>query len=142
LAESPNQHEAESAMREAQRLMLKFNLDAPDAGRRGYRFRHLGAPTGRLQPHQRFVAAILGKFFFVETIWVTVHRPLDGIPGTVLEVCGTDANLEMASYVHDFLERSGERLWAEHKRASGVRGDRDRRSYLAGVMRGFYEKLE
>ena len=150
LAESPNQHEAEGAMREAQRLMLKFNIDVcsgtadggQSAARRNYRFRHLGEPTGRLQPHQRFLASILGQFFFVESIWVTVHRPLLGQRGTVLEICGTPENLEMASYVHDFLLHSAERLWREHKYEMDIEADRDRRSYLSGVMRGFYEKCK
>jgi len=49
LAESANRHEAEAAMARAQELMLKHNLEAPSSigARRGYGFRHLGAPTGR-----------------------------------------------------------------------------------------------
>lgn len=145
LAESSNRHEAEAAMREAQRLMLKYNVDAaastPDA-RRHYSFRHLGAPTGRLQPHLRHLGAIIGEFFFVEAIWVTVHRPLLGQSGTVLEVCGSEANLAMAAYVYDFLLQAADRLWETHKREHRVTGDRDRRSFLTGVMRGFYEKLK
>src|SRR5262249_20613333 len=141
LGASDNQHEAEVAMREAQRLMLKHNLaGAGEARRRGYAFRHLGEPTGRLQAHQRVLGAILGRHFFVEPIWVSVHRPLVGSAGTVLEVCGTEANLEMASYVHDFLLRTAEHLWVEHRRAKGLRGDAQRRSFLVGVMRGFSDK--
>ena len=59
----------------------------------------------------------------------------------MLEICGTESNLEMASYVHDFLLRTSERLWREHKHAEGLRSDADRRSYLQGVMRGFRDKL-
>ncbi len=59
----------------------------------------------------------------------------------MLEVCGTPANLEMAAYVHAFLTHAADHLWREHKRAKGLRGDRDRRTYLAGVMAGFLEKL-
>lgn len=143
LAESPNQHEAELATREAQRLMLKHNLEAHAAGRRaGYSFRHLGTPTGRLQAHQRMLASILGSHFFVEPIWVSVHRPLEGIAGTVLEVCGTEANLDIAAWVYDFLLATAERLWRDHRRAAGLRGDTLRRSFLAGVMRGFHKKLD
>ena len=142
LAESPNRHEAEAAMRQAQRLMLTYNVDvtASRAARR-YGFRHLGEPSGRLQAYQHHLAGILGDFFFVETIWVTVHRPLDGLSGSVLEVCGSAENLEMAAYVHDFLLAAAERLWRDHKRASRIASDRDRRSYLTGVMRGFHQQL-
>jgi hypothetical protein len=144
LADSPNANEAEAAMAAAQRLMLKYNLDAAaargDAGV-GYAFRHLGQPSGRTGEHERLVAAILAEHFFVEVIWVPVYRPLEGRHGSVLEICGTTENLEMASYVHAYLLHAAERLWREHKRARGIRGDRDRRTYLAGVMAGFLEKL-
>lgn len=145
LAESSNRNEAESAMREAQRLMLKYNLEAASAGPRrpsSYGFRHLGEPTGRLQAHQRQLAAILGSYFFVEPIWVPTHQVLTGKSGTVLEVCGTLANLEMAEHVYHFLLETAERLWREHRRQNYLFSDRLRRSYLVGVMRGFTEKLD
>lgn len=143
LAGSPNVHEAELAMREAQRLMLMHNLDAARAGAaRRYGFRHLGEPTGRVQLADRVLASILCTHFFVEAIWVSVYRPRAGTRGTVLEVCGTDENLALAEYVHGFLRHTAERLWREHKRREDIRSDRDRRSYLAGVMRGFRDKLD
>lgn len=153
LADSPNRNEAESATREAQRLMLKYNLgiaagrdDNPQGSPRGrafreYQFRHLGEPTGRVQAHMRQLAALLGRHFFVEPIWVSVHRPHLGRSGKVLEICGTPANLEMAAHVHDFLLCTAERLWREHRNLQRITSDRLRRSYLVGVMRGFEEKL-
>lgn len=142
LAESPNVHEAQAAASAAQRLMLKHNLDVAEArAKRGFSYRHLGKPTGRIIEAERWIANILRAHFFVETIWVPVYRPLEGKPGRVLEICGTPANLELASYVYEFLFQAAERLWASHKKANGIRGDRDRRTYLAGVMLGFHEKL-
>jgi hypothetical protein len=142
LAESPNQHEAEAAAAQAQRLMLKHNLEhVRDAQQRRYGFRHLGRPTGRLSAADHVLATILAKHFFVEVLWVTVYRPLEGKHGRVLEVCGTPENLAIASYVHEFLEHTAARLWREHKRSQRLRTDRDRRTFLAGVMTGFAEKL-
>jgi len=142
LAESSNIHEAEAAMGAAQRLMLRHNLDAVRSRAPvGYGFRHLGTPTGRVGEHQRLLAAILGEHFFVEVIWVPVYRPLEQKRGSVLEICGTAANLEMAAYVHAFLTHTAEHLWRDHQRARGSRSNRDRRTYLAGVMTGFLEKL-
>jgi hypothetical protein len=144
LAQSSNQHEAEAAAVAAQRLMLKHNLNEVHAGtarQRGYAFRHLGEPTGRVVEHQRMVAMILGKHFFVEVIWVPVYRPLEGKRGSVLEICGAPANLAIAEYVHGFLMQTAERLWAEHKRAQRLAGNRERLTFLAGVMAGFAEKL-
>jgi hypothetical protein len=142
LAESPNRHEAEAAMAAAQRLMLKHNLDAVSAAqRRDYAHAHLGRPSGRIGEHERIVAMILGKHFFVEAIWVPVYRPLEAKRGSVLEICGTRSNLAIAEYVHGFLHAMAERLWKEHKRAQSIGSDRDRRSFLAGVMVGFADKL-
>jgi hypothetical protein len=144
LAESANVNEAQAAMSAAQRLMLKHNLESIAAGGRrpsGYAFRHLGKPTGRVSEAERLLGAILGKHFFVEVIWVPVYRPLEGCRGSVLEVCGTPANLEMAAYVHAFLTHTADHLWHEHKKERKIRGDRDRRTFIAGVMLGFLEKL-
>ncbi|UQA59073.1 SprT-like domain-containing protein [Polyangium aurulentum] len=142
LAESANVNEAQAAMNAAQRLMLKYNIDSVgDRAQRGYGFRHLGKPTGRVSEAERRLASILGRHFFVEVIWVPVYRPLEGKRGTVLEICGTHANLEMASYVHTFLTRTAEQLWQAHKKSRGMNGNRDRRTYVAGVMAGFDEKL-
>jgi len=143
LAGSPNEHEAQAAMNAAQRLMLKHNLERVRSGaRRGFEFKHLGDPTGRVGEAARLLVSILGEFFFVEVIWVPVWRVLEGQRGTVLEVCGTPENVALADYVHHFLTHTSERLWREHKRAAGLRGNTDRRAYLAGVMAGFREKLD
>ncbi|HKQ68424.1 MAG TPA: DUF2786 domain-containing protein [Polyangiaceae bacterium] len=143
LAQSSNEHEAHSATSLAQRLMLKYNVEAAAIGfRSGYHFRHLGVPSGRVSESERLVSIILGEHFFVEVIWVPVYRPLEKMRGQVLEICGTPPNLEMASYVHAFLMNAAERLWKEHKREHGIAGNRDRRTYMAGVMEGFRERLE
>jgi hypothetical protein len=142
LAQSSNVHEAQAATSLAQKLMLKYNLESAAVGaRRGYDFRHLGVPSGRITESERVLSIILGEHFFVEVIWVPVYRPLEKKRGQVLEICGTPANLEMAAYVHAFLTDAAERLWREHKRGEGISGNRDRRTYLAGVMEGFRDKL-
>lgn len=143
LAESPNEHEAQAAMAAAQRLMLKYNVEqvtAPRAGR-AYSFRHLGEPTGRVSEALRTLALILHEYFFVEAIWVPVWRPLEGKRGTVLEVCGSLENLQLAEYVHAFLVHTSERLWLDHKKREGIRKNAERRTFVAGVMAGFRDKL-
>lgn len=142
LAQSDNQHEAESAMKAAQALMLKHNLaDAPQTAR-VYGFRHLGRPTGRVQEHERGLAALLTTHFFVDAIWVPSYRADVGKTGTVLEVIGTDANLALSEYVYSFMMGTAERLWKAHQQRHRIRSNRDRRPFLAGVMAGFREKLD
>ena len=142
LAESPNVHEAEAAMAAAQRLMLKHNLELREAHASSrYEYRHLGDPSGRVNEAERLLAAILARHFFVEVIWVPVYRPLEGKRGSVLEVCGSADNVEMAAYVHAFLRHTAGELWEEHKRATRERSNRERQTFRAGVMAGFADKL-
>ena len=144
LATSGNEHEAALAMRTAQRLMLRHNLEAisaPDAAARRYHFRHLGRPKARTTESERRLATLLGEYFFVEIIWVPVWRHEDGKRGTVLELCGTPENVELAAYVHAFLTDTAERLYRDFKRREHIVGDAERQSYLAGVIAGFADKL-
>ena len=143
LAESPNAHEAEAAMAAAQRLMLKYNVEQMNVvGARRYGFRHVGEPSSRAFESDRLLAQILAKHFFVEVIWVPVYRPLDGKRGSVLEICGTPENLEMAEFAHAFLRHTASELWLAHKEKTGERSNRERRTFLAGVMTGFLDKLD
>ncbi len=143
LAGSPNAHEAQAAMSAAQRLMLKHNIDSLlQASRSGYGFRHLGKPSGRVEESQRILSAILSEHFFVEAIWVPVYRPLEKKRGSVLEICGTRDNLELAEYVHVFLNRTAEQLWKDHKRRHSIKRNAHRRAFITGVMMGFSKKLD
>lgn len=143
LAQSGDRHEAETAMGVAQRLMLKYNLEhAVDPASHGYRFIHLGRATGRIMEADRILAALLAEHFFVEVIWVPVWRPLEGKRGSVLEVCGTEENIEFATYVHAFLLDTSERLWSQYRQERGLRGNAERREFIAGVMAGFRDQLQ
>lgn len=142
LAESGNKHEAEAAMSAAQRLMLKHNLSPRETHARNFRYAHLGKPSGKVAESQRVLASILSEYFFVEVLWIDVWRVLEGKSGYVLEVCGEHQNVDLAEYVFSFLNQSAERLWSEHKDSNGIRGDKDRRTFAAGVMTGFYRKLQ
>jgi hypothetical protein len=142
LADSPERHEAEAAMGAAQKLMLKHNLAASAAASpQSYGVRWLGRPTQRLQVQHRALAGILADHFFVRCVWVWSFDAVRQARGRVLEICGSDSNLEIASYVHGFLLETAERVWVDHKRAHGITANRDRRRFQAGVMVGFHEKL-
>jgi hypothetical protein len=143
LAQSSNAHEAESAMKAAQRLMLQHNIaGAVAAAREGYTFRQLGVPSGRVQAAEHVLAGILSRHFFVEAIWVSSFLVSEGRSGRVLEICGTRSNLDVAAYVHGFLLETAERLWHAHRLARGLPGNGERRRFRLGVMIGFSEKLK
>lgn len=141
LAGSPNEHEAANAMRMAQRFLLKYNLDLSEVdGKSNYTVRHLGTSAPRIQEYQYCLSSILQEHFFVLPIWVPSYDPRRDREGRVLQICGTPENLEMASYVHDYVLHTAESLWNEKRRSrSGLQGTK--LQYLAGLLRGFQDKL-
>lgn len=152
LAGSPNPHEAEAAAKAAHRLMLRRNIDLAAARAvSGYAVRRIGAAKTRHDAWEKLLLGILSSHFFVRVVWVqdvdtaTVERRRGRLGlrrTTVAECAGTPANLEIAAWVHEVLQSTAERAWTDHRRARGLRGDRERRRYLAGLMVGFRHKLE
>lgn len=145
LARSPNRHEAETAAMTAQRLLLKFNiqhdaLDDPSPGAR-YAVRHLGPALARRREHDQRLAKILNDYFFVESAWLPVYLPRQGLRATVLEICGLDVNLQMAEHVHGFLRHTATSLWFAYRHTNASSSADARLAFLAGVMQGFESKL-
>ena len=142
LAGSPNQHEAELAMRKAHELMLRHNIESTRVNsERGYEVRHLGDPEHRGTRVEGEIIGVLIEFFFVKAIRVPVYLPRLGKRGSVYEIVGTRSNVEMASHVYEFLLATAGRLWQDNRNDSRVRNGRDRLAYQSGVIGGFREKL-
>ena len=142
LAASSNQHEAEIAMRRAHELMLRHNIEAA-AARESSQFevRHVGDPLKRVSRVELDIVNVLASFFFVEVIRIPTYVVRAGARGNVFELHGTHANVEMAVHVYEFLLATAARLWDENRRDARVTSGRDRLAYMAGVIRGFHDKL-
>ncbi len=140
LASSPNQHEAELAMRKAHELMLRHNIDSLGADH-AYEIRHLGEAGRRSNRVELDIVSLLAEFFFVKVIRVPVYLPREARTGALFEISGTRPNVEMACHVHAFLLATAERLWRDNRADPRVRSGRDRVQYQAGVIGGFREKL-
>lgn len=138
LAKSANQHEAESAMNAAQALLLKYNLDSSETAGEDVVWRTVGEPGLRHTEDEKVLGGILTKHFFVKGIWINVYLPKRAEWGSVLEICGTRENVEMALYVHAFLQATTLRLWETrgvgHTRTALAR-------FRAGAYHAFFQKL-
>lgn len=149
LAQSSNQHEAELAANLARKVIHRFNLDMLEASKHvgsnadtsAYARCTLGRPTGRRQPYESAIASLLIEHFFVRAVWLEHYDVRTGKRGSILELLGRPENLQMAEFVYDFVLHTAERLWKDHKRERGIKGDKDRRVFLFGVVRGFSNKL-
>ena len=143
LASSPNEHEAESAVKKARRLLLRYNVEEVELDReRRFGSRCLGPVKARRASFELWLGAILQDFFFVEVLWAATYEARSDKSGTILQIYGTDANLEMASYAYDFLAGSLEGLWRSYRKRRGVGDNRERQRYFAGTLEGFYRKLQ
>lgn len=141
LADSPNPHEAEAAARRAQRLLLEHDLAAVQSGEaRRYRSREVGTPKGRIDAHERLLAGLITRFFFVDAVWVPAYLPEEARYGQVLELIGSPENLDVAEWVHGFVLATAASAWDRYRATSGAVGGQ-RRRFLSGVMTGFSEQL-
>ena len=142
LAGSPNEHEAQAAVNKARRLLLQYNLDVVELDReRGFACRSLGPVKARHASHEMWLPMILHEFFFVEVLWSPTYQALGDREGTVLQIYGTPANLDMAEYVYAFLGGLLQQLWAAYKERQGLRGEGQRQSYYVGVLQGVHGAL-
>lgn len=143
LADSPNENEAQAAMQKAHQLLLKYNIDLVKLNQnRRFEVRSLGMVKGRHTSAELWLASLLNRFFFVETLWVQSYDAFRDQLGTELQVYGTVENLDMAVYVHDYLSHLLDGFWRDYRRDKGIRGNRERQRYFAGVLAGFFQKLE
>ena len=143
LAGSPNEHEAHAAVKKARYLLTKYSIDLVEFDReRHFSSRCLGRVKGRRMSYELWLASILNEFFFVEVLWAESYDARAGRSGSVLEIYGTTANLEMAEYVYHYLLDLLDRLWEEYKIRNGIQLNRERQRYFAGVLEGFYRKLQ
>ncbi len=143
LSTSPNEHEAEVAMKKARHLLARYNIDLVEADRqRRFDRRTLGEVKGRHTSAEIWLAAILIDFFFVEALWTHSYDARRDQLGSVLEVYGTPENLEMADYVYSYLLNLLPILWTDYRKANGLDSNRERQRYYAGVLAGFHEKLK
>ncbi|OGR05031.1 MAG: hypothetical protein A2511_09450 [Deltaproteobacteria bacterium RIFOXYD12_FULL_50_9] len=141
LAQSSNEHEAGLAMRKANQLIMKYNLERIEQRRESsYSYRIINAKKKKLQLTRKRICSILSEFFFVEVILSCQYDAVSNETHKTIELLGTVENVEIAEYVYYFLLRQLENLWRRHQQETGCPGSR-KRSYQLGVLKGFSEKL-
>ncbi len=138
LSGSSNQFEAETALRKAQELAMKYHVDMDRVEARTYAYRLLDGPRKRWPRYTWQILDLCRNLHDVRTITLRSARE-----GTVIEIFGTSPNLDLAEYTFHYLRNTGELVWEEHLRAEGGRASSSRRtSFLEGLYEGFREKLD
>ncbi len=142
LAESSNQHEAESAMLKAHNLIEKYNIDLmAERQKRNYISVFVGKPALRRRREEYMLDRLLQDFYFVYGIWVSSYVIEKERMGRVLEISGTPHNVKIASYVYDFVTHFIDAEWLRYNKEKKLNRYR-KTDFALGVLSGFRSKLK
>jgi hypothetical protein len=141
LADRGTAHEAEAAMMKANELLLRYNIKSIEAPeRRKMSIRHLGVPSEPIRPEMKAMSNLLSGYCFVRCIHIRTYNWLTQEWGYVLEIMGTEENIDLAAYTYDQLYMEAEKLWEQHRKLTGER-KRNKAAFVTGVYSGYAEKL-
>lgn len=147
LAESDELHEAEQAAQQAHRLLVKHHIKLAQVEDYSKAFQkmsfcQLGEPKSRHYQYEYGIANLLNEHFFVSTIWVGAYSVTHSQAGNVLEICGRSEDLEIASYVYDFINHHLKFAWSKYKKETQAKGLKKRLSFSLGLVQGFAKKMQ
>ena len=142
LSESPNHNEANAAMSKAHELIRKYNIQLLKLNEnRNFESVFIGTPRLRHPREEYFIANLLQDFYFIEGIWISAYVIEKNKMGRVLEISGTISNIQIASYVYDFIKQYIHSKWTEYNNDLSL--NRYRKSdFAVGIIEGFRSKLE
>jgi hypothetical protein len=141
LAQSKNEHESFLAMKKANELIEKYNIDRLERNTDSkYTYKIINPKKKRIENYQRRICLILRDYFYVYTIFSRIYHPGKCDYYKTIELCGTIENVLMAEYVYYFLLEKLASLWEYHQSNNGSPGSK-KRSYWLGVVDGFRDKL-
>lgn len=141
LAESRNPNEAEAAMAKAHDLITKYNIDTLSRTEsRDFISTFIGKPALRHPRQDYYLATLLRDFYFVEGIWVSAYVLDKGKMGRVLEISGSAHNVDIAGYIHDFVENYIQTQWVPYSKKRGLNYHR-KTDFAIGILEGFAAKL-
>ena len=145
LANSSNEHEARLAAEKAAELMIKHNINMQQVGELSDdEYESRTTFKGKVLPFEAHWAMMtVREHFFVEAIYRRSRKVRYASylskPAEVYFV-GTKTNVEVASYVFDFLKRKFKELWKEYQIKTGAPHS-SKGSYYAGLVVGLDEQL-
>ncbi len=142
LAQSNNENEAFLAMKKANELIEKYNIERIEQ-KSDSKSVHaiINHKKKRIENYQRSICLILKDYFFVEVVYSYLYDAHNCETYKTIEILGTIENVLMAEYVYYFLLNQMDILWIEHKLKTGNPSYRKKRSYWLGILKGFGDKL-
>ncbi len=141
LAQSANEHEAQQAMKKANSLIIRHNLEQISSTRKNsFDFIIINHKKKRIENYQRRICSILSNFFFVKVIFSELYDAECRCSHKTIEHFGTRENVLMAHYVYSFLISHLSSFWEQYSKKHPATG-RKKRSYWLGILDGFGRQL-
>lgn len=149
LAGSSESHEASLAMEKARQLCTRHQLENLLQGQRA-RYTYILIEHGKklIPAHQAAISSLLCTHFYVDCVTRSQFDARTGESYKVLEILGSQENVQMAEYVYWFLWNQLPLLWTRHEKEKEKKPHELRpkkrtsqRSFYLGVLNGFHEKL-
>ena len=146
LAESANEHEASIAIAKVQELYRKHNLESLTQ-KKSCTITHqvLTRYRKRFEAYENQIIAMLHKYFSVEPIYTEIYCPAALTTFKAVELNGSAANLAIGAHIYYYLVGQCESRWQSARRnlpSSRKSQNRQRHSYMTGLIKGFVTKLE
>lgn len=145
LANSDNEHEAKLAAERASKLLTEYNLTMQEVVvNRDYESTTV-VEKNRMAQEDKWLMPLLRDFFFVNPIIHSSYRGRDDRGrrkyAHSIVFIGEDVNVEVASYVYEFLLKEYRILWKVYSKRTGAkRGSKD--SYYHGLTWGLKAQLQ
>ena len=141
LAESTNQHEAELAMAKAHELLKKYNIEILEANQnKNFYSIYVGKPSLRHTRDIYSLSLLLTEFYFVDGVWISSFVIEKQKMGRVFEISGTAQNVQIASYVYDYIRQFINMSWSAYNKGKSLSHHR-KSDYAYGIIEGFRSKL-
>ena len=143
LARSKNENEAFLAMKKANELIEKYNIERIEQDKAAnFVYAVINHKKKRIENYQRRVCRILREHFFVDVVNSYLYDAKDRETYRTIELLGTVENVSIAEYVYYFLLNQMEVLWKTRQRKEKKGNIRNKRSYRLGVLKGLHDKLD
>jgi hypothetical protein len=148
LSNSPEPHEAASALSMASRLMARHNLDTLSLNQPETNdIQHicLSLNSAKVSRRVLIISWILQNHIFVKTILGWNYLPLTNDSERHIELIGRPVNLNLAKHVFYFLMERTETLWLSQKHTFALAGEKGigaKNNFIENLLYGFNDKLD
>lgn len=144
LATSSNENEANAAAERAQQMLAKYNLSMQQVDAHSeYIHDEVVIETNRAYVEDKYINAILDQHFFVQVLQARIYDRIRKKRILRYEIYGTEHNVEIATYVREFLVRVFNDLWRDYLNDPETPRNRpSKNSFYFGLYTGLDEKLK